>query len=194
MNGTPRHDASSRVLTLPNLISFLRILLIPAFMWLIVDPYTTKAGLLLFAVVAATDWVDGVLARRLGQVSELGKILDPTADRLAIAAALVALAIRGAFPWWAAALLLARDAVVIGAGAVALARRHARIEVRYLGKVATFTLLLAIGFISWGNLGYALAPAALAIGWLGYAAGTVEYYVTAVRYMGDLRRALAAEA
>lgn len=194
MNGTRRRDPSSRVLTLPNLISFLRILLIPVFVWLIVDPDTTKVGLLLFAVVAATDWVDGVLARRLGQVSDLGKILDPTADRLAIAAGLIALAIRGAFPWWAAALILVRDAVVVGAGVVLLLRRRGRIDVRHLGKVATFTLLVAIGLISWGNLGYALAPAALAIGWLGYAAGVIEYYVTAVQYMGDLRRALAAEA
>ena len=194
MSGTRHPDPSSRVLTLPNLISFLRILLIPIFVWLIIDPDTTKAGLLLFAVVAATDWVDGFLARRLGQVSELGKILDPTADRLAIAAGLIALAIRGAFPWWAALLILARDAMVVGAGVVLLLRRHARIDVRYLGKVATFTLLIAIGCISWGNLGYALAPAALAIGWLGYAAAVIEYYVTAIQYMGDLRRALASEA
>ena len=194
MSGTRHPDPSSRVLTLPNLISFLRILLIPIFVCLIIDPDTTKAGLLLFAVVAATDWVDGFLARRLGQVSELGKILDPTADRLAIAAGLIALAIRGAFHWWAALLILARDAMVVGAGVVLLLRRHARIDVRYLGNVATFTLLIAIGCISWGNLGYALAPAALAIGWLGYAAAVIEYYVTAIQYMGDLRRALASEA
>jgi cardiolipin synthase len=195
MNGTPGQEPSaSRVLTLPNALSFLRIALIPVFVWLIVDPDTTQAGLLLFGAVAATDWVDGFTARRLGQVSELGKILDPTADRLAIAAGLIALAIRGAFPWWAAGLILVRDALILGAGAVLLVRRHARIDVRYLGKIATFSLMVAIGFISWGNLGYVLAPTALALGWLGYAAGITEYYVTAVRYVGDLRRAFSTEA
>src|SRR5512134_67329 len=108
--------SSSRVMTIPNVLSFLRIALIPVFVALIVDPDTTPWGLALFAVVAATDWVDGLLARRLGQVTELGKVLDPTADRIAMAAGLVALAVRGAFPWWAAALILVRDAVVLAVG------------------------------------------------------------------------------
>jgi cardiolipin synthase (CMP-forming) len=184
--------SGNRVLTIPNALSFLRILLIPVFVWLIVHPDTTLAGILLFAFVAATDWVDGYLARRLGQVSELGKILDPTADRLAIAAGLIALAVRGAFPWWAALLILVRDVVVLLVASLALARRGVTIEVRRLGKIATFSLMAAICMISWGNLGYPLDDAALAIGWLGFAAGIVEYYVAAGLYVGDLRRALAA--
>ena len=94
-----------------------------------------------------------------------------------------------AFPLWAALLILIRDVAVLIAGLVLLWRRRARIEVRYLGKVATFALMAAIACIAWGSLGYPPAPAALACGWTIYAAGIVEYYVATVLYVGDLRRA-----
>lgn len=187
----PDEASSPRVLTVPNLLSSLRIALIPLFVVLIVDHDTTMWGLLLFALVAATDWVDGLLARRLGQVSELGKVLDPTADRLAMAAGLIALAVRGVFPWWAAALILVRDAVVLAVGVGLLIGRRVRIDVRPIGKVATFTLMSSVVWISWGNLGYVLEDAALALGWVSFAVGIVEYYVAAALYMGDLRRAQA---
>jgi cardiolipin synthase len=180
---------TDRVLTIPNVISFLRIALIPVFVALIVDPDTRRAGLVLFVVVVATDWVDGALARATGQVSDLGKVLDPVADRLAIAAGLIALVVADAFPLWAALLILVRDVAVLIAGLVLLSKRRARIEVRYLGKVATFALMAAIACIAWGSLGYPLAPAALACGWAIYAVGIVEYYVATVLYVGDLRRA-----
>jgi cardiolipin synthase len=180
---------TDRVLTIPNLISSLRIALIPVFVALIVDPDTRRAGLVLFVVVVATDWVDGSLARATGQVSDLGKVLDPVADRLAIAAGLIALVMADAFPLWAALLILVRDATVLIAGLVLLSKRRARIEVRHLGKVATFSLMAAIACIAWGSLGYPLAPAALACGWAFYAVGIVEYYVATVLYVGDLRRA-----
>ena len=177
-----------RILTIPNVISFLRIALIPVFVALIVDPDTTLAGLVLFVLVVATDWVDGAIARATGQVTELGKVLDPVADRLAIAAGLIALVVADAFPLWAALLILARDLAILVAGIVLLAKRRARIEVRYIGKVATFALMLSIGCIAWGNLGYALSEAALACGWAFFAAGIVEYYVATGLYVGDLRR------
>ena len=122
-------------------------------MVLIIDHDTTFAGLVLFGAVVATDWVDGVIARATGQVSELGKVLDPVADRLAIAAGLIALVVRDAFPLWAALLILVRDVAILIAGLVLLSTRCIRIEVRYLGKVATFTLMTAIGFIAWGRSG-----------------------------------------
>ena len=145
MDGTPEAErSSSAILTVPNLLSFFRIGLIPVFVWLIVDEDTTLGGIVLFAVVAATDWVDGFLARRLGQVSELGKILDPIADRLAIAAGLIALSVRSAFPWWAALLILARDVAVLVVGVAVYVRRGVRIEVRSVGKIATFSLMAAV--------------------------------------------------
>jgi cardiolipin synthase len=178
---------TSAVVTVPNVISLARIVLIPLFVWLIVNPETTFVGLVLFSVVVATDWIDGYVARHTGQVSDVGKVLDPTADRLAIIAGLIALVVRGAFPLWAALLVLVRDAAILVVGAVLLALRRPHIEVRWVGKVATFTLLVTIAAISWGNLGYLLAPSALAIGWSGYAAAIVEYYVVAGLYIGDVR-------
>ena len=189
-DGSPGTD---RILTLPNVISFARIALIPVFVWLIVERRTTFTGLVVFGVVVATDWVDGAIARATGQVSEVGKVLDPVADRLAIGAGLIALVVRDAFPLWAALLILARDALILIAGVVLLSARRVRIEVRYIGKMATFLLMAAIGCIAWGTLGYAFAPAFLALGWSFYGVGIVESYVAAALYAGDLRAAIAAE-
>jgi len=188
--GTPA-GSGSRVLTVPNAISALRIALIPVFVWLIVDEDTTTAGLIMFGFVVATDWVDGTIARRTGQVTELGKVLDPVADRLAIAAGLIALAVRGVFPVWAAVLILVRDVAVLLVGVVLLARRHVRIEVRWIGKVATFSLMVAVPAVAWGALDLPLAAAATAVGWVSFTVGIVEYYVAAAVYARDARRALA---
>jgi len=187
--GTPE-PASTAILTIPNALSFVRIALIPVFVWLIVDRDTTLGGLLLFGAVASTDWVDGAVARATGQVSELGKSLDPVADRLSIAAVLIALVVRGAFPLWAALLILVRDAVIMVAGIALLAGRGARIDVRYIGKVATFCLMSSIAAIAWGNLGYPFSGGFLVIGWSMFAVGVVDSYVATALYVGDLRRAL----
>lgn len=189
--GQPADARAASVLTAPNVVSFGRIALIPVFAVLIADRDTTPSGLVLFALVAASDWVDGYLARRLGQVSDLGKLLDPTADRLAIAAALVALAIRGAFPWWAAWPILARDVVLLAIGALVLVRRRIRIEVRWIGKLATLNLMVAVTSVSWGALGYPPAAFATVLGWAAYAIGIATAYAAAALYVGDLRRALA---
>lgn len=177
------------MLTVPNLISAIRIAMIPVFVALILDEDTTAWGIVAFGVVVATDWVDGTVARRTGQVSELGKVLDPIADRAAIAAGLIALAIRGAFPWWAAGAILARDLAVLVAAGVLLSKGR-RIDVRWIGKVATFALMLAIPAISWGTLGLWPAAAALAVGWPIFAVSITEYYVAAAVYARDMRREL----
>lgn len=193
MKGTGESaPGSDAILTIPNVLSLIRIALIPVFCYLIVHEPTTAWGIVLFGVVVATDWVDGLVARRTGQVSELGKVLDPVADRLAIAAGLIALVIRGAFPLWAALLILVRDVAVLVGGALLAAGRHVRVDVRWIGKVATFSLMTAIAWIAWGSLGYLLAPMFLVAGWASFAVGIVEYYVAAGVYVRDIRRALAA--
>ena len=189
MNPTARGPSSSRVLTVPNGISAARIALIPVFVALIIDHDTTTRGLVLFAVVVATDWVDGTIARRTGQVSDVGKILDPVADRLAIAAGLIALVLRGIFPLWAAAAILARDLTVLLVGAIALLRSDVRVEVRWIGKLATFSLMAAIPMVSWGNLALPLAAAATVCGWAAYTVGIAESYIAAWAYLGDIRHA-----
>src|SRR6266581_3162449 len=185
MNSTASEPSpsSSRVLTVPNVISAARIASIPVFVALILDHDTTTPGLILFAIVVATDWIDGTIARRTGQVS------DPVADRLAIAAGLIGLVLRGIFPLWAAAAILVRDLTVLVGGAVALVRRGIRLEVHWIGKLATFSLMAAIPMVSWGSLGLPLAAAATVCGWAAYAVGIVEYYAAAFAYLGDIRRA-----
>jgi CDP-diacylglycerol--glycerol-3-phosphate 3-phosphatidyltransferase len=195
MNSTGgREPASSAIFTVPNLLSLTRILLIPAFVGLIVHEGTELPGLLLFAGVAATDWVDGYVARRTNQVSEVGKVLDPVADRLAVAAGLVAIIARGALPLWAGLAIIVRDAAVLLAGAALLAGRKVRVDVRFLGKSATAILMASITWIAWGNLGLPLAAAARAGGWVLFAVGIVESYLAAVWYLGDIRRAVAPSA
>jgi cardiolipin synthase (CMP-forming) len=185
-----RDAASGRVLTTPNVITALRIVLIPVFVALIVEPDRSKAGLVLFGFVVATDWVDGWIARRTAQVSDVGKLLDPIADRLSIAAGLVALMVRGAFPTWAGMLILARDAVVLVVGAFVLFGRGIRLDVRWIGKLATSSLMVGIVAVAWSRLELPLGAAALVCGWVAFAVGIVEYYVAAAAYMGDVRRAL----
>jgi cardiolipin synthase (CMP-forming) len=183
--------ASSAIVTVPNILSFARIATIPLFCWLAANERTRVWGILLFAVVVSTDWVDGYVARRTGQVTELGRILDPVADRLAIAAGLVTFAIVGIFPFWAALLILVRDVVVVLGGAVLLWGRNIRVEVRGIGKIATFSLMAAIAWIAWGNAGGPLADVLLVGGWLAYVVGIVEYYLAAGLYAIDVRDALA---
>jgi cardiolipin synthase (CMP-forming) len=173
-------------------ISAIRIAAIPAFVVLLGKEGTRAAGLILLFLVVATDWVDGYIARRSGQVSTLGKILDPVADRLAIAAALVTLVVLGAFPLWAALLVLVRDGLILAAGAILLFRMSVRLEVRWIGKAATFGLMCAIPAIAWGNFDLWLRPVALVAGWGSYAAGIALYYVAAAIYAVDIGEAIGA--
>ena len=183
--------ASSAVLTVPNLLSFARIASIPIFCWLAANERTRLWGILLFAVVVSTDWVDGFVARRTGRVTELGRILDPVADRLAIAAGLLTFAISGVFPFWAALLILVRDVAVLLGGVALLWGRDLRVDVRGIGKIATFSLMAAITWIAWGNAGGPLGDVLLVGGWLAYAVGIVEYYLAAGLYAIDVRDELA---
>jgi cardiolipin synthase (CMP-forming) len=185
----PQERASSAILTVPNVISFARILSIPVFVVLLLNEGTERAGLLVFALVAASDWVDGYVARRTGQVSELGKLLDPTADRLAIGAGVIALAVAGAVPLWAVLLVIVRDIVVLAAGIALLVAKGRRIDVRFLGKVATFTLMVSIVLLAYGHFSMPPASVARALGWIGYTIGLVESYVATAFYANDLREA-----
>jgi cardiolipin synthase (CMP-forming) len=184
-----RDESSRRLLTVPNVLSAARIALIPVFVILLLDGDTRVAGFVLLLVVVSTDWVDGAVARRTGQVTELGKVLDPVADRLALAAALITFLAVDAIPLWAALLVLVRDALILVAGAV-LGARGIRIAVRPMGKYATFTLWWGIGFIAWSNLSFVMDDVAAVIGWVWFVVGIVEYYAATVAYIGDVRHAL----
>jgi cardiolipin synthase (CMP-forming) len=138
-----RDALGDRVLTLPNLLSLIRLLGVPLFLWLLLGPHADGWAIVVLAVSGFTDWADGKLARALGQSSRLGALLDPAADRLYIVATLVAFVLRDVVPLWVVALLLGRELVL---GLTLLALRRAGwppLQVHYLGKAATFLLLYA---------------------------------------------------
>jgi cardiolipin synthase len=180
------------VLTVPNALSAFRILLIPAFVLLLVEESTRLAGFLLLGAVVSTDWVDGYLARRTGQVTELGKLLDPLADRLALAAALITFVALDLLPLWAALVILIRDGLVLAAAVWLTVTGGPRIDVRPIGKYATFTLMWGIPSVAWANAGLPFDDFLAVFGWLWFAVGALEYYAAAVVYARDLRNAMRA--
>ncbi|MGI9584472.1 MAG: CDP-alcohol phosphatidyltransferase family protein, partial [Acidimicrobiia bacterium] len=134
----------------PNIISLIRLALIPVFIWLVIAAEYGWAGLLL-GIIGATDWIDGYLARRLDQVTEVGKFLDPLADRIAVVVAVIAGLLSGVLPGWFAVALIARE-IVIGAGALyGWTKGVTKLEVRWLGKAATFALYFSITFFYMGE-------------------------------------------
>jgi cardiolipin synthase len=178
---------SRRVLTVPNLVSAIRLSLVPLFLWLLFGNDNPLAAGLLLGGIGATDWIDGYLARRLNQVSELGKLLDPIADRLAITAAVVGGWIAGVLPWPVALALVVRESVIAVGAVIAAWRWQARVEVRYLGKVATFGLYSAIGsFYVYAGFHHAFF---IWWAWAVVVPGLVLYYAVGAQYFADVLRA-----
>lgn len=132
------------VWTLPNLITVVRLGCIPWFLWLLVSQDNRTAAALLLGALGATDWVDGWIARRFNQVSEVGKVLDPTADRLLLVVALVAIVDDGSIPIWFAVLVLVREVLIGLAALLLLMVGVRRIDVTWWGKTGTFALLWAV--------------------------------------------------
>ncbi len=143
-------DRPDRILTIPNLLSILRLLGVPLFLWLLLGPHADGWALLVLALSGFTDWLDGVLARALNQQSDFGALLDPLADRLYILATLFGLVLRDVIPLWLALVIVGRD--VILSGSLLVLRRHgyAPPAVHYLGKAATFCLLYAFPLLLLG--------------------------------------------
>src|SRR5688500_18019824 len=139
--------ASERVLTIPNVLSFLRLASVPVFLWLWLNDHRPEA-VALYALSAVTDFLDGQIARRTNSVTELGKVLDPLADRVLIVALAVALIAAGALPWWLAALIIGRDIVVLIAFPFLEKRGVPRIPVNFVGKSATASLLFGLTWMA----------------------------------------------
>lgn len=186
---------TDRVLTVPNLLSFLRLALVPVFLWLLLGPRETWSDLLalaILAVSAVTDWLDGYLARRWNQISRLGQLLDPVADRLYIVATVVAFVVRDIIPWWFAAAVVARDLML--ALAIPVLRRYGigPLPVHFLGKAATANLLYALPLLLLGQIEGSLSTVALVFGWAFAIWGLGLYWVAAVLYLEQARRLIAA--
>lgn len=176
-----------RVLTVPNVLSLLRLAGVPLFLWLVLGPQHDLLAVLVLAVSGVTDWLDGKLARWLDQSSKLGAVLDPAVDRLYTLATLAAFGLRDIVPWWLVGVLVGRDVVL--AACLPVLRRHGYgpFEVHYLGKAATLNLLYAFPLLllaetvtgTFGDVVRSLAYAFTA--W-----GTALYVWSAVLYLVQL--------
>jgi cardiolipin synthase len=179
-----------RVLTVPNLLSLLRLAGVPLFLWLLLGPRADGWALVVLMVGGVTDWLDGKLARLLGQYSTFGAMLDPAVDRLYILAALVALGVREVVPWWAVGVLVARDLVLGACLPVLRARGHGPFQVIYLGKAATFLLLYAFPLLLLGVGDSPVAAFARPLGYAFAAWGTALYLYSGLVYLGQFALAL----
>ncbi|MFQ6172394.1 CDP-alcohol phosphatidyltransferase family protein [Oryzobacter sp. R7] len=188
--GAPQEAVSSRVLTVPNALSALRLVGVPVFLWAVL---TERDGLALGLLVAsgATDYLDGKIARHYGLVSRVGQVLDPVADRLYIVSTLLGLAWRDIIPWWLVAVLFAREAFM--AVVVLVAKRHGWVglPVHFAGKAATFNLLYAFPLLLLAEGSSTFADVAEPVAWGFVWWGTALYWLAGILYALQLRRLLA---
>jgi cardiolipin synthase len=173
---------TQRVLTIPNVLSSLRLVGVPLFLWLIIAEHDGWA-LLVLMLSGVTDYLDGKIARRFGLVSRLGQLLDPLADRLYILTTLLGLAWRDIIPWWLVVVLDGRELLLVGLLGVLKRHGYLALPVHFIGKAATFCLLYAFPLLLLADGTGTLAEVARAIGW-GFAWwGTGLYWVAGVMYV-----------
>jgi len=188
--GDVAEPGADRVLTVPNVITLVRLACVPVFVWLLFGAHRQTAAAILLAVLGATDWVDGFVARRWHQVSTLGKVLDPTADRVLVGTGVISVIVAGAVPLWFGVLTVAREVAVSGAVLLLAGLGAQRIDVLWVGKAGTFglmfaypTFLLAHGHAGWQHPFEVIA-------WLCAVPGLALAWYAAAAYVPVARRAL----
>ncbi|MFZ4505131.1 MAG: CDP-alcohol phosphatidyltransferase family protein [Microbacteriaceae bacterium] len=176
-----------RIWTIPNVISFCRLALVPVFFWLLV---TRQDGAALAVLIAATasDFVDGFIARRFNQVTRLGTLLDPASDRFFIAASVIGLTVREMIPLPLLVAVLARDAVLLAIVVVRGIRVRDFPRVNLLGKTATFVLFVAFPVVVLSHVIPSAAIALAVLGWVLGASGAVLYWLAGFIYIAQLVR------
>ena len=173
---------SDRVLTIPNALSVARLVGVPFFLWLVLNKHDAAAVIVLM-VSGFTDWLDGKIARRWNQMSRLGQLLDPAADRLYILATLIGLTVRDVVPLWLTIVLVGRD--VLLSFTLPVLRRHGYgpLPVHFLGKAATFNLLAGFPLLLLGEGDSLVSQVAHAFGWAFAIWGTALYWWAGVLYV-----------
>ncbi len=181
-----------RIWTVPNVVTFVRLACIPLYVWLLFGAHQQTWAALVLAALGATDWVDGYVARRFHQVTTLGKVLDPVADRVLMLTAVLTIMIHGAVPVWFGVATLAREVVVSGAVLLLASLGAARIDVLWVGKAGTFALMTAypLFLVSDGPAGWQQVLRVVA--WIIGGLGLTLAWVAAASYVPVARRALAA--
>jgi cardiolipin synthase len=172
---------SSRVLTIPNLLSLFRLLLIPVFLILLVNAQYIWA-LIVLVGSSLTDFVDGYVARHFNQISRVGQLLDPAADRLFIFSTLIGLAWTGFIPWWLAGVIFAREFLLLIIGVILANFGYGPLPVHHLGKMGTFALLSAMPLLVLGAAFPAIGPVTDPIGWAAALWGVFLYWWAGILY------------
>lgn len=179
---------SDRVLTWPNALSLVRLLVMPLVFVDIVGDRPVRA-LVVLVLLASSDWVDGYVARRFDQVTRLGQLLDPISDRILIVVVVIGLGVAGIVPWWALAAVIARDVVVAGVAAVLASRGRRPPPVSRTGKAATFALMTTLPtFLFAETLAPGPRQALRSVSFIGLAGGVALYWASAAGYARALRR------
>lgn len=185
--------AHDRVLTIPNLLSVLRLCALPVFGWLVLSRHQDGWAAVLLGVAGLSDNLDGFIARRFDQISRLGQLLDPIVDRVQVVVALVVLVVARALPWYLAALLVLREAVLAVVVAVLRARGHGSLPVHYLGKIGTFGTVAALPLLLLGHghgVAVPLARAGTVLGAGFFYWGLTLYWCAGAVYVWQARRLL----
>src|ERR1700722_6750131 len=180
MDRAPAHD---RLLTVPNLLSGLRLVLIPVFLYLLLVAHSDGWAVAVLMFSGASDWADGKIARLLNQSSKLGEYLDPAVDRLYMVTVPIALGLRGIVPWWIIVVLLARDVLLAAELPLLRTRRFTALPVLYIGKAATFALMSAFPLILLGQWDALWSRVVLACGWAFLIWGMAMYLWSGVLYL-----------
>ncbi len=181
-------STEERILTIPNALSCVRLLLVPVFLWLVIGPRWDELALIVLMVSGITDYLDGKLARSLNQMSKIGAILDPVADRFFILAVVIGLGYRDIIPWWLAVILPLRDVFLFSLVPFLRTRGYSSLPVHFLGKAATASLLYAFPLLLLGDAEGTVADLANVFGWAFTAWGVALYWWGGVLYAFQVRR------
>lgn len=176
---------NGEVMNVPNLLSILRIALVPVFLWFLLEEFFL-AAIIVLAVAGLTDFLDGYLARKLNQITKLGKMLDPVADRLYIFATLLALSVTGYVPWWLATLVILRDVLMLISLPVLASVGYKALPVHYLGKASTFALLYSFPLLLMGKIFTEAAFIITPIAWAFALWGVALYWWSGFVYLWHL--------
>jgi cardiolipin synthase len=181
----------SRVLTIPNLLSILRLCLLPVFLWLVLGPEADGIAVAVLMFMGISDFFDGYVARRWNQASKLGAVLDPVADRLYILTVVIAFVLRDIIPVWLAVVVPARDAFLWVLVPFLRTRGYSALPVHFLGKAATAALLYAFPLLLLGDGTGVLAEGSRVLGWAFTIWGVGMYWWAGVLYAWQVRTLLA---
>jgi cardiolipin synthase len=173
------------VFTVPNILTVVRFLGVPLFIWLVLSEHEYGYGALVLAVMASTDWVDGYIARRFNQMSNLGRVMDPIADRLSLIAVAVTLVIAGVVEWWYLVALLVPDAVLL-ALSLFYFHGHPDLPVSRIGKIRTGLLLVGTPLLVLSKLQVPAADVYATVAWIFLGLGLVGHWIAAYNYVGAI--------